>query len=166
MPISRNAIYNYTTNHGAEMTEFLGFAIFAIGGGAAIVIQAAINSNLRFSLDSAMGAGFVSYLGGTLFMLVGLLVTRQSWPAAATIARVDWLSWTGGFFGAIYVIAAIWLLPRLGATTLLALFVTGQMLASVIMDHYGILGVPQHPADWPRLIGCSLLIVGVVLIRV
>lgn len=147
------------------MPEFLGFAIFAIGGGAAIVVQAAINSNLRFGLDSAIWAGFVSYLGGTLIMFLALIVTRQSWPSGAAIARVDWLSWTGGFFGAIYVIAAIWLLPRLGATTLLALFVTGQMLASVIMDHYGVLGVPQHPADWSRLVGCSLLVAGVVLIR-
>lgn len=145
--------------------QFLGLAIFAIIAGGSIVFQAAVNADLRLSLQSASWAALISYIGGTLAMIALVLVTRQPWLSAADVAKTTWLSWTGGFFGAVYVVAAILLLPRLGAATSLALFVTGQMLMSIVLDHYGILGVPQHSIDLPRLFGCSLLILGVVLIR-
>lgn len=39
------------------------------------------------------------------------------------------------------------------------------MLASVVFDQIGLLGLAQRPIDLPRLIGVGLLIGGVVLIR-
>jgi transporter family-2 protein len=149
-----------------EIIEFLGLAVFAVVGGASIVFQAAVNADLRTALNSASWAAFVSYTGGALAMALFVAVSGSSWPLAADLAKTSWLSWTGGLFGAVYVVAAIILLPKLGATTLLALFVAGQMVMSVILDHYGILGVPQHTIDLPRLIGCGLLVLAVVLIRV
>ncbi|MGB3864402.1 MAG: DMT family transporter [Xanthobacteraceae bacterium] len=147
------------------LVEFLALAAFAVVGGASIVFQAVVNTDLRQALDSASWAAFVSYTGGALAMAAFVAVSGSSWPLAADLARTSWLSWTGGLFGAVYVVAAILLLPKLGATTLLALFVAGQMVMSVVLDHYGIMGVPQHAVDAPRLIGCGLLVLAVVLIR-
>ena len=145
--------------------QFLGLAAFAIAAGASIVFQAGINADMRLALNSASWAALISYLGGSLAMVVFVVLSGSPWPSGGAIARTSWLSWTGGLFGAVYVVAAILLLPRLGAATSLALFVTGQMVMSVAMDHFGILGVPQHALDLPRLIGCALLVGGVVLIR-
>ncbi len=148
------------------LVEFLGLAAFAVVGGAAIVFQAAVNADLRAALNSASWAALVSYTGGAVAMVVFVVLSRSSWPLAADLAKTSWLSWTGGLFGAVYVVAAILLLPKLGATTLLALFVAGQMVMSVVLDHYGILGVPQHAIDLPRLVGCGLLVAAVILIRI
>jgi transporter family-2 protein len=145
--------------------EFLTLAAFAIVAGASIVFQAAVNADLRAALNSASWAAFISYVGGAIAMAVYVFISGSSWLTGADIAKTSWLSWFGGLFGAVYVVAAILLLPRLGAATLLALFVTGQMLMSIALDHYGILGVPQHSIDLPRLAGCALLVLGVVLIR-
>ncbi len=54
---------------------------------------------------------------------------------------------------------------HLGAATVVALLVTGQMLGSIVFDHYGLFGLMQHPIDLSRLTGALLLIFGVVLIR-
>jgi transporter family-2 protein len=145
--------------------QFLGLAVFAIAAGASIVFQAAINADMRAALNSASWAALISYLGGSLAMVVFVALSGSPWLSGAAIARTSWLSWTGGLFGAVYVVAAILLLPRLGAATSLALFVTGQMVMSVAIDHFGILGVPQHALDLPRVAGCALLIGGVILIR-
>jgi transporter family-2 protein len=145
--------------------QFLGLAAFAVVAGASIVFQAAVNADLRFSLHSASWAALISYVGGSLAMVVFVLLSGSPWLTGADIARTSWLSWTGGLFGAVYVVAAILLLPRLGATTLLALFVAGQLVMSMLLDHYGILGVPQHSIGLPRLLGCGLLVLSVVLIR-
>jgi transporter family-2 protein len=90
---------------------------------------------------------------------------RDPWPAGAALARSNWWAWSGGFFGAIYIAVSILLLPRLGAATVVALIVMGQMLGSVAFDHYGWMGLPEHPADWQRILGALLLVGGVVLIR-
>jgi len=129
------------------------------------VIQQAVNADLRASIGSAAWAGFVSYIGGTLCMLVLAMVLREAVPALANIHKSHWWAWTGGFFGAVYIAISIFLIPRLGAAFFVALLVAGQMAASVAFDHFGSLGLPEHTLDIPRLIGAVLLVVGVVLIR-
>ena len=57
------------------------------------------------------------------------------------------------------------MVPRLGAATVLALIVVGQMLGSLAFDHFGLLGLAQHPVSPIRLAGAALLILGAVLIR-
>jgi transporter family-2 protein len=42
---------------------------------------------------------------------------------------------------------------------------TGQLLCSLAVDHFGVLGVPVHPASLIRLAGAAFLVMGVVLIR-
>ncbi|MCB2190532.1 MAG: DMT family transporter [Deltaproteobacteria bacterium] len=145
--------------------QLLGLGALAAAAGASFVTQATVNTQLSRALDSACWASFVSYLGGTLVMLAVVLVIREPVPTAAAMSKSSWLHWTGGLFGAIYVVITIMLLPRLGAATLLALFVTGQMIASLAFDHFGLFGLERQPADLPRLIGALLLVMGVVLIR-
>lgn len=76
-------------------------------------------------LGSAAWAGFVSYLGGTVCMLVLAVVLREAVPTMADIHRSHWWAWTGGFFGAVYIAISIFLVPRLGAAFFIALLVTG-----------------------------------------
>jgi transporter family-2 protein len=81
------------------------------------------------------------------------------------LQRSHWISWSGGFFGAVYIAISILLIPRLGAAMVIALIVAGQMLGSLAFDHFGILGLPVHSLTLTRLAGAALLVTGVVLIR-
>jgi transporter family-2 protein len=133
--------------------------------GISFVIQQAVNSDLRSSLGSAVWAGFVSYLGGTLCMLVLAFTFHESFPPGSAIIRGNWWAWSGGLFGAIYIGISIVLVPRVGTAVFLALLVAGQMLCSLVLDNYGLLGVREHPMNSTRLLGAGLLIGGVVLVR-
>lgn len=133
--------------------------------GSSIVVQQVLNTNLRIALNSAAWSGFASYLVGLGCMALLTLALRDPVPSASLAARVPWWGWSGGLFGAVYVGLAIVLVPQLGAATFTALLVAGQMIASVVMDHYGVMGLPQRSVDLPRLLGVALLIGGVVLIR-
>jgi len=139
--------------------------LLAVGAGISFVLQQAVNADLKAALGSAAWAGFVSYLGGTLCMLVLAFVARDTFPSSGLVARSNWWAWTGGFFGAVYIAISILLVPRLGTATFVALLVTGQMLSSLLLDQYGLLGVAQHPAHPTRVLGAALLVLGVVLIR-
>lgn len=150
----------------AELLRLFGLGLLAVGAGVSFVVQQAVNATLRSELASPAWAGFVSYLGGTIAMLAVIALSRDPLPAWGAVARSSWWSWSGGVFGAAYIVIAILLLPRLGAATVVALIVVGQMLASLAFDHFALFGLAQHPADATRILGAVLLIAGVVLIRI
>ena len=140
-------------------------ALLAVLAGAGLVVQQILNANLRAGLASASWAGVASYTVGLACMAFLAAALRDPMPAAGVAGRIPWWTWSGGLFGAIFIGLAILLVPKLGAATFFALLVTGQMLASVLFDQIGLLGLAQRPIDLPRLVGVGLLIGGVVLIR-
>lgn len=133
-------------------------------GGASLVVQASLNAGLRERLQSVSWAGFVSYLGGTIAMVIALAIGRVPLRAEQTLS-VPLVWWLGGFFGAAYLAIAIVLIPRVGAATLVALVVAGQLVASLVCDHFGWLGVPVHALDVRRIAGALMLLGGVMLVR-
>ena len=139
--------------------------ILAVAAGVSLVVQQALNANLRYALNSAAWSGFMSYLVGVICMAAFALALRDPIPSASVAARIPWWAWSGGLFGAIFIALAIFLIPKLGAATFIRLLVAGQMLCSLAFDHFGLLGIPVHPASLVRLAGAAFLILGVVLIR-
>ncbi|MDR6955697.1 transporter family-2 protein [Ancylobacter sp. 3268] len=139
--------------------------VVVVAAGIAVAFQQVLNANLRADLGSPYWAGFVSYAVGSLAMVAVLLMTGSSMPSAAAINRTSWWSWSGGLFGAMFILAVIFAVPRVGAATTLALIVVGQMVGSLAFDHFGILGLPQQSVSLPRLAGAALLVAGVFLIQ-
>jgi transporter family-2 protein len=137
----------------------------AVGAGISLVVQQALNTNLRMALGSTVWSGFTSYLVGTICMALFALAAREPMPVADVTEKVPFWAWSGGLFGAIFIGLAILLIPQIGAATFFTLLVTGQMLASLCFDHFGLLGVPVHPVSLVRFAGAACLIVGVILIR-
>jgi len=82
-----------------------------------------------------------------------------------SISRHPWWIWSGGLLGAFLVASTVVLAPRLGAASMVALIVAGQMLASICLDHFGWIGYPVHPVSGLRMLGVFFLVGGVVLIR-
>jgi bacterial/archaeal transporter family-2 protein len=137
----------------------------ALGAGISVAVQQVLNGSLRVSLNSPAWAGFVSYLGGLITMIVVLAAFREPIPSWKLVTETPWWSWSGGILGGAFILLVILLLPSLGAATLLALVVAGQMSAAVTMDHFGAFGLTQHSMSVTRLLGVALIIGGVALIK-
>jgi transporter family-2 protein len=67
--------------------------------------------------------------------------------------------------GAVYVLVTVVVAPRLGAATMIATIIAGQMLASLLLDHYGVAGYAPHSVNAWRIAGTLLIIAGVVMIQ-
>jgi transporter family-2 protein len=131
--------------------------------GAGLAIQVGMNATVRLALGSPVIATIVNFgvgLAGLLFLALASGVRVTPGSAAAVPA---W-AWFGGLLGAAYVAATTVLGPRLGAAALIALTLAGQMVAALIVDHYGVIGFPRNPVTPARLAGAALLVVGVLLI--
>ena len=137
--------------------------LVALAGGAT-AMQAPTNARLAGALASPVNAAFVSFLVGTAAL--GLLaVTLQTRPDTAAVRGLPWWTWIGGLYGAVFVVSAAWAVPRLGVAMTVILMVAGQILISVLLDHFGALGVPKQPLNLTRLLGVALVFGGVLLVR-
>jgi transporter family-2 protein len=139
--------------------------LLALGAGISVSVQQVLNGGLRSALGSPAWAGLFSYVGGLLTMIVVVITLGEHVPSWKTVAGVPWWAWSGGVFGGTFILLAILLLPSLGAATLFALIIAGQMLATITLDHFGVLGLAPHPINLSRLLGAALLIGGVILIK-
>ncbi len=139
--------------------------VVALGAGVSVATQQVLNGSLRTALGSPAWAGLVSYAVGLLTMIVAVIALRERVPSWKTVVDVPWWAWSGGVFGGAFILLVILLLPSLGAATLFALVIAGQVLAAVTLDHFGAFGLTPHPISTARLAGAVLLIAGVVLIR-
>jgi bacterial/archaeal transporter family-2 protein len=141
------------------------FLLLALAAGVLLPVQAGLNAQLRSALGSPIAAAFISFLVGTAGLAAAMLVFRVSLPVSRAWAVTHPVQWTGGMIGALYVLAAVVLAPKLGAGTLVAVVVAGQMITSLLLDQYGLIGFPVHSLSPVRLIGAALIIAGVVLIQ-
>jgi transporter family-2 protein len=69
----------------------------------------------------------------------------------------------GGLLGAGAIFCTVMLTPRLGLATLLALVIAGQLLASITIDNFGLLGVIARSATVARLLGAVVMLLGVLI---
>ncbi|MBE7106773.1 DMT family transporter [Bacillus cereus] len=140
------------------------FLIFAFLAGLALPIQFSINAQLRTVVGSPLVAATISFLVGAITLFTVSLF-KVGFSFNKSIISAPWWVWTGGILGAFYVLATIILIPRIGAGTTVALVLAGQIVASVLIDHFGLINVPVHLLSLPRMLGAILVILGVVLIQ-
>ena len=142
------------------------YLLFAVAAGAMLPIQFGVNAQLSQWVGSPIRAAFVSFLAGTIALLIISAFVRKPLPSLARLADVPWWVWIGGLLGAFYVAGSIFTAPKLGAVTLAAAIIFGQTLASVLVDQFGWVGFKEHHASPGRLVGVVLVAGGVVLVRV
>jgi bacterial/archaeal transporter family-2 protein len=142
------------------------FALLAVGAGACIALQASANASLRKNIgDNALGAAYLSILGTLIVSTVAVILLRPPVPAAASLREAPWWNWIGGPLGALIVLAGAALTARLGAAFFIALVVGGQLVCSLLLDHFALMGLSEQPVTAGRLLGAALVVAGVVCIK-
>jgi bacterial/archaeal transporter family-2 protein len=138
--------------------------LFALVAGAAITVQAGSNSQLKQSLGNPIGALVVNYVLALMTIVLVAVIARVSIPAAHKITSTPWWAWTGGLLGILYGLAVVFLASQMGAATLIAAVVTGQLVFSVVVDNFGWIGFEIHHASPLRILGCVLMVTGLAFI--
>lgn len=109
----------------------------------------------------SFGSGLVALL---LALAIYSAVTRTPMPKGQQWSAVPWWGWIGGTLGAVYVLGMVLTAGRVGSGIFVGLSVTASILASLAIDHFGLLGFQRHPAGAGRLLGGALMVAGMLLI--
>ncbi|MCJ8161365.1 DMT family transporter [Acinetobacter zhairhuonensis] len=133
------------------------------GIGIAMTFQTSINSQLREHLYSPLQAGLLSFCVGTLVLALLVLILPSEKPHLQDFSSIPWYLWLGGCLGVYAISISIYTAPKLGFLTFSGLVIFGQILTSMIFDHYGLLGTDKTPVNWQRLLGGVVIFIGVLL---
>lgn len=138
---------------------------FAFVVGALLSIQAPINAMASARLGHPLGGALLSFIIGTLCLAAVTMLVARSEIAWANVASLPPVLWLGGVLGAIYITAAIVLTPTIGVGALIALTIAGQVTASLVLDHYGVLELASREITMGRVTGAVLVVVGALMVR-
>ncbi|WP_426780934.1 DMT family transporter [Pseudomonas syringae] len=139
--------------------------VLAFLAGVVLPFQAASNATVGRVLGHFLWGALVSLIVSVAVIITALIVLRVPVPDFGKALQGPWWLWIGGFLGAIYVGGAASLIPKLGAGGFLLLVVAGQIIASVVVDHFGFMGLTAKPVNIAKIVGVMLILGGVVLVQ-
>ena len=141
----------------------LTYALLLLAG-SLITIQAAINARLGAVLGNNMHAVLVSFVVGTVAALLYCLIESSHLVAWETLRQAPWWVWTGGLLGGVFVWTTIFAVPKVGVTVMFPIVVAGQMVAAIVVEHFGLLGSQKVSVSLPRVGGVLLVVLGVMVL--
>jgi len=147
------------------MSNIYFYLLLALLAGAMMPTQAAMNNKMAAFVDSPVLAAFISFVVGTIALFVYILLTGTPLGSLSSAKDAPAIAWVGGLLGAFFVAASVTLVPRLGVAMTFSVLIAGQMIVTLVIDHFGLLGVPVKEVSIARISGIVLIAAGVVLIR-
>ena len=152
------------------------YALLAAGAGGCLALQASANRKFNLNLGghvapnapfytAAAWASFFSICGTILVACVTMLILRPPLPTKEAIGSTQWWNWIGGPLGTLIVLAGATLTQKLGSAAFVALLVGGQLLMSMLLDHFGWMGWPEVKITWGRALGALLIVGGVLCVK-
>lgn len=149
----------------ALTTGILVPALLMLAVSMAYPIQAGVNSTLAGYIGHPLLAALVNTSVATVALVVMCLIFRVPMPSFTGTAGAPWWAWTGGLLGATFVFSSLVLAPKLGAAGYVSTGVVGTVFASMLIDHFGLVGYRQEAVTPTRVLGAMLVITGMMLIQ-
>jgi bacterial/archaeal transporter family-2 protein len=131
--------------------------------GGLVALQAPINSGLGKAIGTWQAA-FVSFAIGTVALAIIASLATGGLGQVAGVRDVSLVYLTGGLLGAAYVTSILVTVRALGAGVVVAVTIAGQLAISVVVDHFGLIGVGKQPITVARVVGVALLAAGTYLV--
>lgn len=139
--------------------------LFVIIIGTLGPIQTGVNATLSSYLSHPSQAALVSFLGGVIIFSVILFFLKPTLPSLDVLKKIPFWAFTGGLMGACIVFGAIMIAPKIGAATYVSTFITGTIVMSLILDHFGLMAFETKPIDLWTIFGASLVITGMMIVN-
>ncbi|KZK84770.1 DMT family transporter [Pseudovibrio ascidiaceicola] len=142
------------------MLELLAICFIGLLGGVAVGLQAPMGGIMGQRIGGA-AASVIIHAGGLIASLA-LLFARKG-EQISEWRTIPWYMLASGVFGLILYLTITQTLPKLGATSAVLLIIVGQLMAGMVIDHFGLFNLPIRSIDLSRALAAMLLISGAYL---
>ncbi len=137
--------------------------ILTAATGGLVALQAPVNSILGRAIGTWQAA-FVSFAIGAVALAAIAALATGGLGQVSGVRNVSWVYLTGGLLGAAYVTTILVTVRTLGAGGIVAATIAGQLAISIVIDHFGLVGVAKQPITALKILGIALLALGTYLV--
>lgn len=147
--------------------SLLSWQVFAVAIGMLSAMQTAINGHLGVVINSPYAAAFISFVVGLFILPAVCVLWAVKYPVQKdTSLKMHWWMWTGGIFGALFILINMFLSQRVGTGMAVIIVLLGAMTGGVCIDHFALLGSKERrPLTLIKLFGLMIMLAGVVCVR-
>ncbi|MFX3618674.1 MAG: DMT family transporter [Sporolactobacillus sp.] len=150
----------------AKRSRLLPWQLIGIGLGMCNAAQTAINGHLGAVLHSPIQSTFISFVIGTLTLLILTLIKDRSLGIHKGLTSGQpWWIWTSGLFGSLFILGNAFLSPKVGTGLTVSIVLFGQIAGSLLIEKFGWLEAQQKSISITKLIGLIVMLMGVILIK-
>jgi bacterial/archaeal transporter family-2 protein len=134
--------------------------LLALIGGMALAAQGQINGGLGKKIG-VIESSFMNFAVGTLVLLFILLFFGSgNISAVSTVPKWQII---GGLLGAFFVMMQVIVVPKIGVSTTFIAVIVGQIILSVVIDHFGLFGGTRFPIDKQKALAILLMLFALFL---
>lgn len=162
----KSTLHQSLTGRNKMIFQWL-WRLLGVLAGMLLALQFAINGELGKVLQSPTHAAFVSFFVGTITLLIMVGVIDRSYANVKKAMResAPWWVWIGGILGSFYILTNVYLVDQIGTGQTVVLVLFGQIAGSLLVEQFGLFRSYKHQIMPVQLIGLTVMIVGVFLIR-
>ena len=132
--------------------------------GVGLALQAPVNGSLGAHLGSGLFAALISFSVGFTILLILNLAYANFTPITRMTSTPIWML-AGGFLGVFAVYSSLTNVVKLGALTMVATIMFGQLLAALVIDAFGLGSLQATQISPARILAVAMIGAGIVLSR-
>lgn len=137
------------------------FVLLTILGGMGLSVEAGLLGPLGAQVGELWATFSIFGVGAALTFLLMLFFSPRNTPSFFSIPSWQLL---GGVLGPIYVIILTTTTPVIGIAMTMIGILAGQIFKSLMIDHFGLLGVSHRKIDSKRLIALVFIVIALILV--
>ena len=135
-----------------------------IAFGMCSAVQTALLGKLGVALGSPVKASLASFAVGLISLAIVVAFVDRTYSLGDALKKGNpWWMWVGGLLGATLVMCNAYLSAHIGTGMTVMLVLLGQVGGGLLVDRFGLLGVPRKPVAGIQYVGVLVAIVGIVL---
>ena len=130
-------------------------------------LQAAFNGQLRLATHSILTSTFLSFFIGAIMLAILVLIVEKRIKIPTHThegQKIPFWVYTGGIFGIVIVGGTIVVIPHLGAVLTSIVFILGQLLMAVFVDHFGLFGLAKRRVTLQKIFALLLMFTALAIV--
>ncbi len=143
-----------------EKWLFLGMAA---GAGVLMALQGSLNGALS-KVIGVLEGNFILHAVGLGAVAILLFVCGLGRGDLTQARQAPWYLYLGGLINVAIIYGVMAAVAKLGAGNATTAIITGQLAAALLIDCFGLFGLPQIPFSWTRGLGLALMAVAAKLL--
>lgn len=128
-------------------------------------LMASSNGRLSKTFGSPFSATLAVFILCSLLSVAIIFFTKSPFPSVQKAVQIDWKVWLGACIVMLNIITFTVAPPKIGIGNMIIFFVAGQIISSVVAEHFGLLKFPVHEINWQRVVGLIMIVGGVALVK-